>query len=523
MKELLKNIVTLRMKICERNGKRRNVCPAGPRGPPGRAGPKGDKGNRGRVGKRGLQGMMGQPGRVGKHGPPGIRGEKGIKGDIGTPGIPGNKGEPGESISAPKVIISSSQITVNEFDTVSLTCSASGNPKPQLSWSKTTGSLPSNRIKTTADGVMQIHDVRAEDTGTYKCVGNNVLGNDEKTTQVVVQTSPKISLKPGPSYVAVGNTIMLPKCAVASFPATKIVWTKISVPDLHPRMRDISDGQLSIVNAHKEDSGFYQCRATNKIGVAVAITHLVVVDDPVIIVRPPPQLSVNHGQTVSLRCEARGEPKPKVSWLKENGALPLGRSNVSINGTLKLWEVKSQDAGKYICVASSAGIFTTSTSVQLSVLACRPVGVADINKIPDARMSSSSHYAKYFAFYGRMNGSRGRGGWCARTKNDRGDHLQIDMGEVHSVCAVATQGKLTGSYVTSYKLYFSIDGVNWMVYTELNKMKIFGANTDRTSVVQHLIRSPTRARFFRFYPVTHWVHPCMRVEIYVQRLEKGTE
>ena len=46
------------------------------------------------------------------------------------------------------------------------------------------------------------------------------------------------------------------------------------------------------------------------------------------------------------------------------------------------------------------------------------------------------------------------------------------MGEVHSVCAVATQGKLTGSYVTSYKLYFSIDGVNWMVYTELNKMKV---------------------------------------------------
>ena len=163
---------------------------------------------------------------------------------------------------------------------------------------------------------------------------------------------------------------MLPKCAAASFPAAKIVWTKISVPDLHPRMRDISDGQLSIVNVHKEDSVFYQCRATNKIGVAVAITHLVVVDDPVITVRPPPQLSVNHGQTVSLRCEARGEPKHKVSWLKENGALPLGRSNVSINGTLNLWEVKSQDAGKYICVASSAGIFTTSTSVQLSGMLC---------------------------------------------------------------------------------------------------------------------------------------------------------
>ena len=185
---LLENIVTLSMKICQRKGKHGNFCPAGPPGPLGGTGPKGDKGNRGRVGKRGVQGMMGPPGRGGKQGPPGIRGEKGIKGDIGTPGIPGIKGEPGESISTPKVAISSSQITVKEFDTVSLTCTASGNPKPHLSWSKTTGSLPRNRMKTTADGVMQIHGVLAEDSGTYKCVGSNVLGNDEKITQVVVQS-----------------------------------------------------------------------------------------------------------------------------------------------------------------------------------------------------------------------------------------------------------------------------------------------------------------------------------------------
>ena len=100
------------------------------------------------------------------------------------------------------------------------------------------------------------------------------------------------------------------------------------------------------------------------------------------------------------------------------------------------------------------------------------MGVADINKIPDARMSSSSHYLKYFASYGRLHGSRGGGGWCAKTKNDRRDNLQIDMGEVHSVCGVATQGRLRGSHVTSYKLYFSIDAVHWMVYTELNKIKV---------------------------------------------------
>lgn len=169
--------------------------------------------------------------------------------------------------------------------------------------------------------------------------------------------------------MAVGKTVMLPKCNVDSLPATKIVWTKISVPDTHRRMRVSNNGQLSIINAHKKDSGFYQCRATNKIGVAVAITHLVVVDIPVFTSRPPSHLSVKYGQTISVRCEASGEPRPKIIWLKENGALPLGRSNVSIAGTLNLWQVKPQDSGNYTCVATSTGVYATSASVQLIITA----------------------------------------------------------------------------------------------------------------------------------------------------------
>ena len=97
---------------------------------------------------------MGPLGRSGKQditGPPCMRGENEIKGDIGPPGIPGNKGEPGESISAPKVTISSaSQLTVNETNTAALFCSATGNPAPELPWVKINGSLPGNRIKMTA-------------------------------------------------------------------------------------------------------------------------------------------------------------------------------------------------------------------------------------------------------------------------------------------------------------------------------------------------------------------------------------
>ena len=196
LKEVLDDVVTSSFKkICHNSG--HHFCPRGMPGPPGRDGPKGDRGDQGRRGRKGSQGVMGQPGRSGKQGimgPPGTRGEKGFKGDIGAPGIPGMKGEPGESISAPRVTVFPSQLTVNESTTASLLCSASGNPAPQVAWSRMNGTLPSNRTKVTSQGLMQVDDVRIEDSGKYKCVARNILGKEEKAANLVVQ-SKKVNYK----------------------------------------------------------------------------------------------------------------------------------------------------------------------------------------------------------------------------------------------------------------------------------------------------------------------------------------
>ena len=196
MKEVLEDVVTSSFKkICQKSGSL-NVCPRGLPGPPGRRGRKGSQGIKGPSGPSGKQGIMGPPGRSGKQGimgPPGITGEKGIKGTIGPPGIPGIKGEPGESISAPKVTISpASQLTVNESNTAALFCSASGNPAPQQSWIRVDGSLPSNRIKVKSDGLMQIDGVCLEDAGKYNCMARNILGKDENTANLVVQSKLKL-------------------------------------------------------------------------------------------------------------------------------------------------------------------------------------------------------------------------------------------------------------------------------------------------------------------------------------------
>ena len=109
---------------------------------------------------------------------------------------------------------------------------------------------------------------------------------------------------------------------------------------------------------------------------------------------------------------------------------------------------------------------------------CGPVGVADNNAIPDARMTASSIFDDDYASYlGRLNETRRQGGWCPKTTGDRTDYLQVDMASVLSVCAVATQGEeVLPEWTTNYKLNLSIDGLAWNPYEETNKTKVWNTS-----------------------------------------------
>ena len=103
------------------------------------------------------------------------------------------------------------------------------------------------------------------------------------------------------------------------------------------------------------------------------------------------------------------------------------------------------------------------------------MGVADPNRIPNAQMTASSYYISgYYPYYGRLNDARGYGGWGPRTKKGpRTDYLQVDLGTVRSVCAVATQGaRNVDERTTSYILRMSKDGVTWNTYKENNAEKV---------------------------------------------------
>lgn len=132
---------------------------------------------------------------------------------------------------------------------------------------------------------------------------------------------------------------------------------------------------------------------------------------------------------------------------------------------------------------------------------CAPLGVSDRNAIQDVRMTATTVFSdSCYPGNGRLNGIKG---WCPRTSSDRTDYLQVDMGSVHSLCAVATQGYKGGNWrTTSYKLHLSTDGVTWKSYKENNVEK-----------VNKLIYSHPALEVYRKYSRSKYVHNYVVIQL----------
>jgi len=76
------------------------------------------------------------------------------------------------------------------------------------------------------------------------------------------------------------------------------------------------NGHLSILNSQRKDSGSYKCEASNHLGQDSAFTQLNVVELPQFITRRPSQLQVSKNQNITVRCQATGDPQPKVTWMR---------------------------------------------------------------------------------------------------------------------------------------------------------------------------------------------------------------
>ena len=67
-----------------------------------------------------------------------------------------------------------------------------------------------------------------------------------------------------------------------------------------------------------------------------------------------------------LNCSATGDPQPVISWKKQGGQLPVGRTQ-QIDGALVIRDITINDKGIYICVAPYAGVLKAETVTYIEV------------------------------------------------------------------------------------------------------------------------------------------------------------
>ena len=142
-------------------------------------------------------------------------------------------------------------------------------------------------------------------------------------------------------------------CTTTGQPSPKITWSK-AVGSLPGGRNKMQGGTLKIYSVTKKDGGTYICKAENILGLTTGTAQMTVFSPLRFKVRPPKQVTPVIGSTVHLPCLAESDLSPTTYWRKEGKSSLSLDSNVVLNGTLVLQNIKKSHEGSYICRASNA-------------------------------------------------------------------------------------------------------------------------------------------------------------------------
>ncbi|XP_068231428.1 hemicentin-1-like [Palaemon carinicauda] len=265
------------------------------------------------------------------------------------------------------------QVTAIEGQDIDLTCDASGNPTPTVSWYQgTTLVTPDHpHFKILSEGEkIQILAVRETDDGIISCFAENPAGRDSVNFTIQVLVSPVIGTDAVTEVsVMEGQSVVL-ECPVNAHPEPTIIWTVggtiVGVEGLGNIDVAASGRTLRIAHAGSDNSGIYTCTARNAAGITDIPISLSVLVPPQIEggVRSGHQregeeevVTVMEGGHASLECHLlKGSPKPSRTWFVGRELQETRHPVINDGEKLLITRSAVTDATQYKCLAeNSAG------------------------------------------------------------------------------------------------------------------------------------------------------------------------
>ena len=150
-----------------------------------------------------------------------------------------------------------------EEQAVTIACSATGQPPPNITWSKSIGNLPDTAAMN--NSVLKINKVSKEDGGIYICKAGNFLGAAEDTIQLVIFSRLRFKVRPPAQVTAViGYPMHLP-CVAESDLKTTVMWLKDESLSLPAGYSILQNNTLVLSSVKKSHEGSYTCKVINAV------------------------------------------------------------------------------------------------------------------------------------------------------------------------------------------------------------------------------------------------------------------
>uniref|UniRef100_F1LUV9 Neural cell adhesion molecule 1 n=1 Tax=Rattus norvegicus TaxID=10116 RepID=F1LUV9_RAT len=202
----------------------------------------------------------------------------------------------------PKITYVENQTAMELEEQVTLTCEASGDPIPSITWRTSTRNISSEekvqrrpRVSGTLDGHMVVRSharvssltlksIQYTDAGEYICTASNTIGQDSQSMYLEVQYAPKLQ-GPVAVYTWEGNQVNI-TCEVFAYPSATISWFRDGqlLPSSNYSNIKIyntpSASYLEVTPDSENDFGNYNCTAVNRIGQESLEFILVQADTP---------------------------------------------------------------------------------------------------------------------------------------------------------------------------------------------------------------------------------------------------
>uniref|UniRef100_A0A0A9YRL0 Protogenin n=1 Tax=Lygus hesperus TaxID=30085 RepID=A0A0A9YRL0_LYGHE len=223
------------------------------------------------------------------------------------------------------------------------------------------------------------------DAGVYQCKVRNsngaILSTPRRVT--IASMAHEFSRSPSNTTIVEGNLLRF-SCSIDSTPNANITWLKDGEPLHNSKRYFITESELYVTSVKLEDSGSYECSATNalinkkRISHAGEVTVVGQTAQPLAVLTPEARAESNprilrHGQKEVLVCAASGIPRPNLQWTHLRSDGTTRTKDQDSNNGLNIFtfdRVDVGDSGVYTCVAtqsSNGNISKISTVIYVEV------------------------------------------------------------------------------------------------------------------------------------------------------------